>query len=75
MSTEKKIEYYYRNIQFYELKSFDEFINLIEKGIIGISFKISIKKNKNSIGKTYDRGTDFSILEKDIPLLFDSISI
>ncbi len=66
--------FYYKNIQFYELKSFDVFINLIESGIISVSFKICVIKDKNNLIKTHDKGTDFSIAEKNISLLFNIIS-
>ncbi len=63
--------YYYTRIDFYKLKSFDYFIDLIEKGIITITFKIGIKKEPEKFGQIHDKGTDFSILEKNIELLFE----
>ena len=53
--------YYYHTINFYKLRDFDTFINLIEKGIIEISFKIGYYKTGKRMGNIYDHGTDFSI--------------
>ena len=60
----------YNKISLYELKSFDKFIDLIEMGVIVISFKISIFKKGPKFGKMHDRGTSFSIKEKDISYLY-----
>lgn len=67
--------FYYSNISFYILKDFNTFISLIEKGIIRINFKIGIYTDSNRFGKICDHGTDFSIMEKDINLLFDEVKI
>lgn len=63
--------YYYTRIDFYEIKKFEEFVKLIEKGIITITFKIGIWKKEERFGQIHDRGTDFSIQEKDIELLYN----
>ncbi len=65
----------YNKIDFYKLKNFYEFISLIENGIITITFKIGIRKNSENLGEIHDRGTDFSILNENIELLFDKIHI
>lgn len=62
--------YYYKEINMYELKGFNKFIDLIEDGTVQISFKISIFKSGKRFGKTHDRGTAFSIYEKDIKKLY-----
>lgn len=62
--------YYYTRIDFYELKEFDYFIHLIKEGIINITFKIGIRKDLEKLGNIHDKGTDFSMFEKDIELLF-----
>ena len=67
--------YRYDSIAFYKLKDFKTFINLIDKGIIEITFKISTHKSGPKKGKVYDHGTDFSISIKDIDKLFDSVSL
>lgn len=65
--------YHYHDINFYQLKEFDNFINLINNGIIDITFKIGTYKTGNRIGKVYDHGTDFSIKVSDLELLYDKI--
>lgn len=70
----KKDYYKYTNLTFYESYSFDEFIKLIEKGIIRISLKIGVFRSGKRLGQTHDHGTSFSILEKDLPLLYKVIS-
>ena len=64
---------YYR-INFYKLKKFDDFINLIENGKIKLSIRIDIYVDKENYGKMYDHGCGFSISKKDINLLFYNLS-
>ncbi len=69
-------EYFkYKNISFYKAGSFDKFIDLIEKGIIRITFKIGVFKSGKRIGQTHDHGTGFSIQENNLPLLYNIIEI
>ena len=65
--------YHYHKIDFYKLKDFNTFINLIDMGIIEITFKIGTHKEGSRIGKEYDHGTDFSIKVSDLELLYDKI--
>ena len=65
--------FHYQRSSFYILKDFDTFIDLIEKGIVPISFKISVFKSGKNEGKMHDRGTSFSINFDDIQLLFKKI--
>lgn len=67
--------FYYYNIKFYKLKSFDAFIDLIKKGFISVNFNIGVYKEGKRKGKTHDRGTNFMIKVEDIGLLFDEIII
>lgn len=67
--------YRYHTISFYKLKSFDEFIRLIDQGIIDISFKIDTYNSGKRIGEVHDHGTDFSIKVSDINLLYDLIEL
>ena len=60
----------YQNIQFFQLKKFDTFLSLIEKGIIKITFNIGIYKNGKKYGQTYDHGTNFEINIKNIQRLY-----
>ena len=66
--------YHYHTINFYKLRGFDSFIDLIDKGIIEITFKIGMHKFGNKVGKPYDHGTDFSIKVSNLDLLYDKIS-
>lgn len=69
------IEYFlYNSIDFYKQKDFSTFLKLIEDGTIEINFQISIWKKGLRLGKIHDRGTCFSIMEKDIDRLFYKIN-
>lgn len=65
--------FFYSRIDFYKRKEFEQFLKLIEEGIITINFQIGIYRDKEKLGRINNRGTNFSIREKDIPLLFDRI--
>ncbi len=66
--------YKYDNITFYKLKNFDEFINLIENGVIRITFKIGTFCSGKRYGEIHDHGTSFDIKEKDLEKLYNLIS-
>lgn len=69
---ENKTEYFkYDKIYFYKLKDFNTLIKLIECGKINITFMIGLHKSGKRFGQTHDRGTAFTIYEKDINLLYD----
>lgn len=53
----------YTKINFYKLKDFEKFINLLEQGKIRITFKVGVYKKGVKKGKTYDHGTGFDIKE------------
>jgi len=73
---ENNIRYYkYTNIKFYGLKDFDYFIELIEKGIIRITFKINVFLSGKRMGEIHDHGTGFEIKEEDLYKLYDKINI
>ena len=65
--------FYYSNFNFYKIKSFDDFIFLLEKGIISVTFKIGYHKEKEQYGKIHDRGTDFFISYGDITFLYKKV--
>lgn len=65
----------YYKITFYELISFDKFIDLIENGTIKMVIKVDIHTGKNNYGKTYDHGCGFSIKEENLTKLFKKIII
>ena len=70
------IEYYkYYDIQFYQLKKFEEFLKLIEQGIIRITFKIGVFREGIRKGEIHDRGTGFEIQETDLEKLFSLVKI
>ena len=61
----------YYKIEFYKLKNFDKFLELIEDGIIRLEFKVDIHTDELNYGKTYDHGCSFRIKEEDITKLFN----
>lgn len=65
--------YKYNNIKFYQLKDFDTFIDLIDKGIIRVTFCINVFKSGKRVGQTHDHGTSFQITEKNLISLYDKI--
>jgi hypothetical protein len=65
----------YTKIDFYQLTSFEKFLTLIELGMIRITFRIAVYKDKRRFGNIYDHGTSFSIDECEIPRLFTLINL
>lgn len=57
-------------MDFYQLKGFEEFLNLLKKGMIRIAFKLGIYRSKDKLGKIHDRGTSFEIQEENFEKLF-----
>lgn len=73
---EHNIVYFkYKDITLYKLNSFDNFLWMIENGMIKVTFRIGVYKNNYRYGNIYDHGTAFSINERDITRLFDEILI
>lgn len=68
-----EIYFKYKKIEIYRLKDFSNFINLLEDGIIRITFKISIFKTGKRKGQIHDHGTGFDINKKDFIKLYDLI--
>ena len=66
-----KIYFKYYKINFYILKDFNTFINLIENGKIKVIFKISNYYKKEKYGKINSRGIGFAIKKEDILELFE----
>ena len=54
----------------YEIKSFNKFIECIDKGYIIITFKIGYFKSGKRKGQIHDHGTGFSINYNDIGKLY-----
>jgi len=70
----KEVEYYkYYDIEFYQLKTFKEFLKLLEDGTIRVSLKIGMFHSGKRKGEIHDRGTSFEIQELDLEKLFDVI--
>lgn len=70
------VDYYkYYAINFYNLTSFEQFIKLIEKGVIRVCFKIGIYRDKEHLGEIQDRGTGFQIQESDLDKLYNKVKI
>lgn len=65
----------YSDFNIYTLRGFDNFIELIEKGIIRLSFKLNIRTKGSKIGQIHDHGTSFEILEKDILKLYNKYEL
>lgn len=70
----QKVYFKYKDVCFFKLKSFDDFIDLINKGYIDITFSISCYVGNYRTGMIYDHGTSFSINEVDLNKLFIPIS-
>ena len=70
------VEYfYYYTISYYQLKNFNFFIRLIEKGIISVCIKISVYRRGDKIGTMDDKGISFRIKYEDLDKLFTRIRI
>ncbi len=70
-----KTLYKYGKKEFYKLKSFEKFIELIEKGSIRISFSIGVFKSGKRLGDVHNHGTGFSIQTNKISDLFEKIKM
>lgn len=69
-------EYYkYYDIDFYKLKTFEEFLNLLESGTIRITFKVGVYKHGPLKNQINDKGTSFEIQEIDFCKLFDKVEV
>lgn len=67
--------FHYKNINFYLLDDFERFIDLIEKGIITIEFRITFHKDLIKFGEIKNRGTIFSIKLDDIDKLYKKVPL
>lgn len=63
----------YENITFYRIKGFNHLIKLIDDGVINVTFKIGVFRDGSRKGQIHDRGTDFSIKQENLELLYDLI--
>lgn len=68
------VEYFkYYKLELYSLKDFETFIDLMEKGLIRVSFKINVFKSGKRKGQIHDHGTGFQISEKKLLELYNEI--
>ena len=68
-----KYYFLYDRIRLYHLKSFDIFVDMIEKGIVYITFGVGIVKSGKYKGKLRDHGTSFMIQKNNLDKLFKRI--
>ena len=61
----------YYKMTVYMLKNFDTFLNLLEQGIIRVTFKINVHLRGPRKGQICDHGTGFDIQEKDLLKLYN----
>lgn len=70
------VDYYkYYDIHFYQLKSFNNFLKLLEEGIIRLTINLDVYKSGPRKGQTHNRGIRFEIQEVDLNKLFEEIEI
>ena len=69
------VYYKYTSIDFYKLSSFENFLTLLEKGLIYITFNIDTFKTGNRKGQIHDHVTAFKIKNVAINTLFKEIII
>lgn len=72
--TKTGVYFYYKDISFYKIKEFEDFLRLISNGTIKICFKVGIYKKGSKLGKTHDHGTGFEISKRDILKLYKKIN-
>ena len=70
-----KGEYFkYTELNIYKLRNFEKFIELINEGVIKITFKIGVVRYGKKKGKTDNHGTSFSISRENLNKLYDDIT-
>lgn len=68
-----KVYFLYNDIKIFKLKDFETFLFLIEKGVIRVSFKVSVYRSGPKSGNYYDHGTSFEINSDDLGYLFSRL--
>lgn len=71
----EKDYYKYYRIDFYLLKNFDTFLELLESDIIQVKLKVGVIKSGENKGKLHDYGTSFDINELNFEKLFHKINL
>ncbi len=64
--------FHFNNAEIYTSPSLDRFLDLLDNGKIMYDIRIGSYRSGRNIGKTHDHGSGFRILEKNLPLLYDS---
>jgi hypothetical protein len=65
-------EYFkYNQIDFYQLGNFETFLELMNKGLIRICFRIGVFKGNYRNGEIHDHGTIFQLKKEALELLFE----
>ena len=69
----QQVYYRYNQIYFYQLKDFDQFLELLEKGIIMITFTVGVFREGKRKGQIHNHGTAFRISREHLGKLFSQI--
>ena len=73
---ESKTPYYkYQDIRFFQLRSFEQFLKLIEDGYVYVNIKLSYFKKGPREGGIDDKGTTFEIHQANLKKLFHEIDV
>ncbi len=68
---EKNRHYRYYDYYVWQLKSFEEFLKLIEDGTIRVTFKVDFHRKEPKIGLIDDKGVSFEIQELELERLYN----
>ena len=63
--------FHYTSFQAYQNPSMSKFLKLIEKGDIGVDFRIGSYKSGPKFGQAHDHGTGFRIAKTNITELYE----
>lgn len=74
-SENNQVYFKYYKSEFFVLKGFNQFIDLLETGKISIILKIGIYTDKNRLGKTYDHGCSFVIEKSDLYEMYKKYNV
>lgn len=66
--------YKYYKAEYYNLKDFDTFIDLIDKGYIGVTIRISVYRGEYRYGMPANHGISFGIKLEHLSKLYNKIS-
>ena len=70
------IDYFkYDSLNFYKLKDFINFLKLINKGKVKVTFKLSYYQKQDRYGEFYDKGTSFDLSYESLDELFERLDV